>query len=358
MSWNTVKQAIAANVPVVLWGPPGVGKTARLGQLAKELGWPMETVILSIREPSDLGGLPVVRPDGVVLEAPAWARRLATTNGPAILFLDELSTAPPATQAAALRVILDRVVGDRALGPEVRIIAAANPPEMAAGGWYLSPPMANRFVHVDISADLDDWISWALNPQEGDRPGELEARAHVAGFLKVRPPLLSALPKEEASRGGAWPSPRSWAMAARLVAGVPLGSSDYIQFLSQTVGEGAALEAVEWLRAADLPDPEVLLKKPEAWQVPLRNDRTYATLLSVIGAVGAKITHARLESLCKLAAAVVNAGQPDIAAGVAKRIGQLFVASDKSKEGRYIPTEASMLAALGPILRVAVGSVS
>ncbi len=131
--------AIQARIPVLAWGPPGVGKTATITAVAEALGLPVEVVIASVREPSDFAGLPVIRDDGVRMEPPAWARRLAAA-GRGIVFFDEVSTAPPAVQAALLRVVLDRVVGDLALPSGVAIVAAANPPEQAAGGWDLSPP--------------------------------------------------------------------------------------------------------------------------------------------------------------------------------------------------------------------------
>ena len=116
------------------------------------MGLPCETVIASIREPSDFAGLPIVVGDGVRFAPPAWARRLAEA-GHGLLFLDELSTAPPAVQAALLRVVLERAVGDLTLPDEVAVVAAANPPEQAADGWDLSAPLANRLCHLAWQTD-------------------------------------------------------------------------------------------------------------------------------------------------------------------------------------------------------------
>src|SRR5262249_40441359 len=96
--------AVAARVPALLWGAPGTGKTSTIRAMAEKMGWPCETVIASIREPSDFAGLPVVVGDGVRFAPPGWARPLAEA-GHGLLFLDELSTAPPAVQAALLRVV-------------------------------------------------------------------------------------------------------------------------------------------------------------------------------------------------------------------------------------------------------------
>src|SRR5262249_51485082 len=144
--------AVAAGVPVLLWGSPGTGKTSAVVALGASLGWPVETVIGSIREPSDFAGLPVVSDGSVSLSPPSWATRLCAA-GRGLLFFDELTTAPPAVQAAMLRVVLERVVGDTHLPAGVRVVAAANPPDEAADGWELSAPLANRLVHLDWPVD-------------------------------------------------------------------------------------------------------------------------------------------------------------------------------------------------------------
>jgi MoxR-like ATPase len=215
---------VSTGVPVLLWGSPGTGKTSAVRGLGEALGWPVDVVIGSIREPADFGGLPVVVSGEVRLAPPAWAERLSA-EGRGLLFLDELTTAPP----AMLRIVLERVVGDVALLAAVRVVAAANPPEEAADGWELSPPLANRLVHLD-------WLVEARRVAEGLAVGfpvpdlsivdevvepaqALAARAAVAAFLQVRPGLVLQVPGGAAGVGRGWPSPRSWESVARLLAG-------------------------------------------------------------------------------------------------------------------------------------------
>src|ERR1700759_2020719 len=185
--------AVAARVPVLLWGAPGTGKTSTIRAMAEKMGWPCETVIASIREPSDFAGLPVVVGDGVRFAPPGWARRLAEA-GRGLLFLDELSTAPPAVQAALLRVVLERAVGDLTLPDEVAVVAAANPPEQAADGWALAAPVANRLCHLAwqtapraVADGLAGGWSAPVVPALPDRwqAEELLARGLVAAFLHV-----------------------------------------------------------------------------------------------------------------------------------------------------------------------------
>jgi len=87
----------------------------------------------------------------------AWAKELVAGGG-GYLFLDELTTSPPAVQAAMLAVALDLTVGDVQLPKGTRVIAGANPPDCAAGGYELEAPLANRFCHVEFTPSVDEWL--------------------------------------------------------------------------------------------------------------------------------------------------------------------------------------------------------
>jgi ATPase family protein associated with various cellular activities (AAA) len=290
--------AVAARVPVLLWGAPGTGKTSAIRAMAETMGLPCETVIASIREPSDFAGLPVISDKTVHFAPPRWAQRLAEA-GTGILFLDELSTAPPAVQAALLRVVLERTVGDLALPADVAVVAAANPPEQAADGWDLSAPLANRLCHLSWETtpkSIADGLAsgWSapdvpLLP-DGWESGELLNRGLVATFLRARPALAIAPPTDATAAGRGWPSPRTWEMAARLVtAAAAAGAGDQARsaLIRGAVGEGAGVEFLAWVTEMDLPDPEAVLADPASFRLPERGDRAYAALASIAAAVAA-----------------------------------------------------------------------
>jgi hypothetical protein len=331
--------AVAANLPVLLWGEPGIGKSATMRQLAARLGTPMETVIASVHEPSDFAGLPIVgadpATDGVPMAPPDWAVRLATA-GTGLLFFDELSSAPPAVQAALLRVVLERHVGSLRLPDAIRIVAAANPPASAADGWHLSPPLANRFVHLHWTYDpatvarglTGTWpgIDIPLVDAARTPTAIAKARGAVAGFLSARPGLTHHMPADAEGRGGAWPSPRTWEMVLRLlVIHHAAGTGDDALALAVigAIGDGPGLEFVTYLDQLDLPDPERVLARPDAFTLPNRGDRQLACLTAIVSAIQSRTTQERWDAGWVVLAQAVKAGVPDIAARAAMDLATL-----------------------------------
>jgi len=349
--------AVAARVPVLVWGAPGTGKTSVIRAMSEELGLACETVIASIREPSDFAGLPVVADGQVIFAPPRWARRLAEEET-GILFLDEISTAPPAVQAALLRVVLERVVGDLDLPDGIVVIAAANPPELAADGWDLSPPLANRFCHLDWPVESQSFAEglsggWGA-PAVPQLPDDWESqlaigRGLVSAFVSVRPALTVAMPEDGSTAGRGWPSPRSWEMASLLwTAATAAGASEQARatLMMGSVGQGAGLELVNWANEMDLPDPEDVLANPEEFEMPDRGDRAHAALSAVAAAVAANPTEQRWLAGWKVLGRAAEKGA-DVAALAARVLAQCRpdgVAAPKELK-RFAPLlrEAEML---------------
>ncbi|MGW2400106.1 AAA family ATPase [Kitasatospora sp. NPDC001664] len=346
--------AVAADLPVLLWGEPGIGKTAALTQLAETLDLPLTTVIASVHEPSDFSGLPVLGDDpavqGVPMAPPDWAVRLVR-EGRGLLFLDELSTAPPAVQAALLRLVLERRVGAPRLPPGVRIVAAANPRGSAADGWELSAPLANRFVHLQWTHDHEVVVrgfggTWpravlpVLDP-DGLPEAVAFARRAVCTLLTARPELVHRLPEGESRRGGAWPSPRSWEMTLRLMAfATAAGATREVlsMLVRGTVGDGPGLELLASTERMDLPDPELLLADPAAAELPRRGDLRQAVLDGVVAAVRNRPTQPRWDAAWQLLALALETGAPDLVVVPANTLAAL------RRDGWTVPDTVERLA--------------
>lgn len=303
--------AVMSPVPVILWGPPGAGKTSVLNDIAKSYNMHLETVMTNIREPSDFAGLPTIIDNEVVWAPPSWVKNLnrhyEETKLPSMTFYDEISTARPAVQAAMLRPVLEGVVGDTELPPNNITVAAANPPDQAADGWDLSAPNANRFLHLS-------WELTALDIQRGFTKGWPEivlprihksknnrikhAKTLIGSFVGAHPSYASQNMKEqegefEPSSLG-FPTARSWEMVSKLYGTaksarffLPDGTSYAVSrhsiedLITGTVGKDAGEEFISFIDALDLPDPREVLANPQTFPFPKRQDILYVLLNSI-----------------------------------------------------------------------------
>lgn len=357
---EAVGVTIASRVPFLLWGAPGEGKTAVV-ESAAEHGWHVETLIVSHHEPSDFAGLPVVAPGGsVTLAPPAWARRLADHDGPSIAFFDEWTTAAPAVQAAALRPLTHYEVGALRLPRTVSFGAAANPTDVATAGWELAAPTANRFCHLDWSMPLEvyaeslvagTWPTITMHPHPAAHDAEVSrARALVAGYVRVRQ-QLSAVPTDAASRGRAFPTPRTWDYAARLLGmarAVGAGEEAVRLLVAGCIGAPAAHEFLTWVGNQQLPDPEALLADPSAAAFAgMRADRAFATLQAVLSAVVSDLTPARWTAAVEVCAAAADQVGVDAAVPVVRALMRPGVRPPGASLPRGIMTFRAPLALAG-----------
>lgn len=342
---------LTAEVPVLLWGDPGTGKTQTVESFAREAGWHVESVIASLHDPTDFGGLPVRSEAGVTFEPPAWARRVAEHDGQCLVFFDEVNTATPATQNALMRVVLEGRVGELDLGDGVRFVAAANPPAQNSGAWDLSAPLANRFAHLDWPVVLEEWKTgylggWPrLAPLDADpsRSGEADAarvRVVQAAFLTSRPALLCAVPETDSMASRGWPSPRSWERLARCLARAEAaGAGEAVRMLiaASLVGEGTGAEYMAYLRNLDLPDPKRLLDDPGSFAELERSDQQFVALEAVLAAVAADPKRWRDGFTVCIAAA--GLGAPDVAAAVATRLVEIKPSTTRLPPGYEVFAE-------------------
>lgn len=324
--------AIRARVPALIWGAPGVGKSASVEALGRRNGFRVETVLGSIREASDFLGLPVERDGKTGYAAPDWAVSLA--EAPAgLLYLGELTTTGPSVMRAMLRVLQERVVGDLRLPDSVAIVADANPPSVAVDGFDLPAPVANRLLHLDYAFDADDWFAGMaggfdalqapdLDDLTVDDPQRRERAAMlVMGFLHHVPTRLNpGVPEDAEEAGRGWPSPRSWHNAARVLGYLPAKDEEASALaLTGLVGRAAALEYLSWAKTADLADPRAVLANPKLvdWKRE-RPDRLFALMQAVTAL--ALANRKLMPKAAKLAAACARDGRPDVSLPAVRKL--------------------------------------
>ncbi len=280
-------------IPVLVWGVPGTGKSTFIESLARE-DFPVYTMIASLHDPTDFNGLPMLVDGRMRFAPPDWVY-LFEEHGQGILFLDELTTAPPTVQAALLRLVLERKVGAHSLPMGVRIVAAANPPDIAASGWELSAPLANRFVHLKWQLDGE---TYRLALQQGfQRATLLHTDPHqhaervnfwrqvVTGFLQRNPGMAFTEPAEDEY---AYATPRSWDFAIALMATCELHgylprpgtasaatAEPAVNLLKGAIGSGAATSFLQYLRQLRIPDPEAVLDGRITLNPQLREDELF-----------------------------------------------------------------------------------
>jgi len=237
---------LQARIPMHMTGFPGIGKTEFTRSLETgftRAGIRCKVIVLvgSIREPQDFGGFPASTPDGVRLLPMAWARdaqRLAEDGYMVIVFLDELTTVPPTTQAAMLRLLSENVCGELSLPNYqsgkggVVYLCASNAVEWAAGGQEIQPPMANRLWHGEFPMDHETWCEMMLSdfPAPDDLPilpadylhtHHYQHRATIAAYVRAAGhDAWMAPPDDPSRRSGPWPSARTWYLASRLLAAI------------------------------------------------------------------------------------------------------------------------------------------
>jgi hypothetical protein len=235
-------------VPVFLWGPPGIGKSSIVAQIAKEKNIGFIDLRLSLLDPTDLRGIPFF---DAVNEKAIWAPASFLPDGSqseGILFLDELNTAAPMVQASAYQLILDRKIGEYTLPEGWSIIAAGNRESDRGVVFRMAAPLSNRFIHLEMETSVEDWKVWAV--AKG-------VDSSIIAFISYRPDALFAFDTQSNSRSFA--TPRTWEYVNEVIASEP--EADLLMpLVSGAIGEELAAAFLGFrVVAADLPDIDTVL---------------------------------------------------------------------------------------------------
>ena len=250
---NSIKHALKKKRPIFLWGPPGIGKSDIVGQITD--GFSNSHLIdirLSLWEPTDIKGIPYFDSNSgtMVWGAPSElpSEEFAAQFDHIVLFLDEMNSAAPSVQAAAYQLILNRKVGTYKLPDNVMIVAAGNR-EADKGVTYRMPaPLANRFIHLELSVNFDDWFQWSVNNN---------INTDVIGYLTFAKKDLYDFDPKSSSRSFA--TPRSWSFVSELLDD-DLDEATTTDLVAGAVGEGLAVKFMAHRKvASSMPNPTDIL---------------------------------------------------------------------------------------------------
>ncbi len=244
-----VLACINAKRPVMLWGPPGIGKSEIIEQIGKQTNRNVIDLRLLLLEPTDLRGIPYFNSKSNKMD---WAPPVdlpANDNDTSILFLDEINAAPQSVQAAAYQLILNRRIGTYVLPEGVSIVAAGNR-ESDRGVTYRMPsPLANRMLHIEMAVNFEDWIDWAT--MKG-------IHSDVVGYLTFAKNDLYDFDPRSSSR--AFATPRSWSFVSDMLESSGLQGSQLTDIITGAVGEGLAVKFNAHREVAGkLPNPTDIL---------------------------------------------------------------------------------------------------
>ena len=244
-----VLACIGASRPVMIWGPPGIGKSEIIDEIGKDLKRNVIDLRLLLLEPTDLRGIPYFNSKENKMD---WAPPVDLPDDPKatdILFLDEINAAPQSVQAAAYQLVLNRRIGTYKLPDGVSIVAAGNR-ESDRGVTYRMPsPLANRMLHIEMAVNFEDWQDWATKN---------EIHPDVVGYLTFAKNDLYDFDPRSSSR--AFATPRSWTFVSNMLETDKLQGSQLTDIITGSVGEGLAVKFVAHRDVAGkLPNPSDIL---------------------------------------------------------------------------------------------------
>jgi hypothetical protein len=264
------------NMPLMVWGQPGVGKSDVARQAAAKRGALLVDIRLSQYDSVDLRGIPSPENGKTVWNLPSTIPFVGNDafpdDVPILLFFDEINSAAPSTMAVAYQIVLDRACGEHILKDNVFIVAAGNRDGDKGVTGKMPLPLANRFCHVELGVSAEATIDYML---------ETGAPAEGIAFLSWRKQLVSTFDPSKPEK--AFATGRSWFSAFKAF------QSDLPQAVKRTaisgcIGEGPALEFFAFCDMMDKVIPvSKIIADPEGCALPDELSMCYATAVSISG---------------------------------------------------------------------------
>jgi hypothetical protein len=271
------------NEVLMLWGPPGCGKTEGVAQVATACGAVLVDIRLAQYDTVDLKGYPKDVDDHMVwLPAktlPVIGNDAFPDDRPILIVFDEINQARPAVLGVAYQALQERRVGEHRFKPNVHIVAMGNREGDKGVVNSMPLPLANRMTHIEVAMDHESWINYHLD--SGGDP-------IFAAFFMYRPGLICTFdPSRPAKAFGTY---RSWSKASRFYTS-PMPHALKVAAITGTVGDGEAAEFFGFVDIVDkMPDLDDIIKRPTKAALPDGVGMSYAVSVSLSARMDAKDT--------------------------------------------------------------------
>ncbi|CAZ66178.1 N4 gp24-like protein [Pseudomonas phage LUZ7] len=298
---NILRRYLKCGLVPMLHGSPAIGKSALVKSLAKEFNLLVIDERLSQCDPTDLKGLPDLAGDRATFKTfdhlPLEGDKIPAGYNGWLLFLDEINSADDTRQAAAYKLVLDRMVGHKNLHPSVAIVAAGNLETDGAIVNPLSSALISRFVHLYVEHDLKSWLNNVALPNGYS--------SVITSYLEFQPNAFYTF--DPANEGQIYAAPRTWEFANALITDMVAGSNGQVHTILNSMENRIALagaigmgNVVTFKAFVDyyesVPKAEDLINNPETVPVPEDNP---GLLCAICGAIGEIMDAENAEQLLK-----------------------------------------------------------
>ena len=278
--------------PTFIWGAPGVGKSDIAKQVAVKTGREYLDIRALLFDPVDLRGVPRVDENGRTRWATPSLWPDQDSDQKYMINLEELTAAPPMTQAALYQLVLDRRLSEYQLPDGASIVACGNRESDFTASRRMDTALSSRFVHIMLEPDVDEWKDWATSA---------DIAPEVLFYINMMPQNLHVFdPRSEMqAKNPAFPCPRTWEFVSRMVkANHDWTSQDEHKIYAGTVGEVAAADFCAFLRVwRDMPPPQAVFMDPEGVEIPEKTD----ALLALCGALYRMVDDTNFDALVQFA---------------------------------------------------------
>ena len=253
--------------PLMLWGPPGVGKSSAVSQICEQLKVPLIDLRVSLLEPIDLLGLPSIAQGKTTWNTPEFL----PTEGQGILFLDEINLGTREILKSLYQLILDRRIGRYLLPPGWKIVAAGNRSCDQSGVTPLPAPLLNRFIHLEVEPDIEDWATYLLKQVSGSE--------NVISYVFWRQEVFSPAVGKVGEAN--FPTPRTWEQVARVLTSRIQEEETKWSLVAGLVSLPIATELKRYIQIAVSVDPETMVDDPQGFE-RLERSLRFAGLFAIV----------------------------------------------------------------------------